>query len=150
MEVPRLVVELELRLLAYTTDTATPDPSCICNLHHSSRQCRILNLLSKVRDWTHILMDTSQFVTTEPRQELKDVLKKKVTSDVCVHLNIWSLRFYSGISSKVGLLPSRERLDMIAEPTPWLQSCKRLWTRSTQLNCFWFPDPLKLRSQILV
>ena len=29
MEVPRLGVELELQLLAYTTDTAVPDPSCI-------------------------------------------------------------------------------------------------------------------------
>ena len=36
-------VELELQLLAYTTATATPDPSWVCNLHHSSRQCWILN-----------------------------------------------------------------------------------------------------------
>ena len=26
-----------------------PDPNCVCHLHHSSRQCRILNPLSKVR-----------------------------------------------------------------------------------------------------
>ena len=32
MEVPRLGVDLELQLLAYTTATAMPDPSCICNL----------------------------------------------------------------------------------------------------------------------
>ena len=32
-EVPRLGVESELQLLAYTTATATPDLSCICNLH---------------------------------------------------------------------------------------------------------------------
>ena len=36
MEVPRLGVQLELQLLAYTTATATLDPSHICNLHHSS------------------------------------------------------------------------------------------------------------------
>ena len=36
------------------------DPSHICNLHHSSWQCWILNLLSKARDQTQILMDTSQ------------------------------------------------------------------------------------------
>ena len=41
MEVPRLGVESELQLPAYTTATATRDPSCICNLYHSSRQCRM-------------------------------------------------------------------------------------------------------------
>ena len=29
------------------------------DLHHSSQQCQILNLLSEARDRTHILMDTS-------------------------------------------------------------------------------------------
>ena len=43
MEVPRLGVKLELQLPTYTTVTATQDPSRICNLHHSSRQCWILN-----------------------------------------------------------------------------------------------------------
>ena len=45
MEVPRLGVQSELELLAYTTATATWDPSHVCNLHHSSRQRRILNPL---------------------------------------------------------------------------------------------------------
>ena len=36
MEVPRLGVESELQLLAYTTVTVTSDLSCICYLHHSS------------------------------------------------------------------------------------------------------------------
>ena len=53
-------VELELHLPPYTTATATPDPSHIRDLHHSSQQCRILNLLSEARDRTHILMDTSR------------------------------------------------------------------------------------------
>ena len=35
MEVPRLEVQLELQLPAYTTATATQDPSHVCNLHHS-------------------------------------------------------------------------------------------------------------------
>ena len=43
MEVPGLGVELELQL------QPTPQP----------RQCQILNPLSKARDPTHILMDTS-------------------------------------------------------------------------------------------
>ena len=42
MEVPGLGVKLELKLPAYTTATATPDPSHICNLRCSSQQCQIL------------------------------------------------------------------------------------------------------------
>ena len=60
MEVPRLGVKSELQLPAYATATATPDPSHICNLHHSLLQHRILNPLSEARDQTCILMDTSQ------------------------------------------------------------------------------------------
>ena len=45
---------------AYTTATPTPDPSCVCDLHHRSQQCQILNPLSKDRDQTCILMDTRQ------------------------------------------------------------------------------------------
>ena len=58
MEIPGLGVKSELQLPAYTTATATQDPSCICHLHHSSQQCQILNRLSRARDQTHILMDT--------------------------------------------------------------------------------------------
>ena len=60
MEVPRLGVELELQMPGYTIATATWDPNCVCNPHHSSRQCQILNLLSGARDQTHIIMDSSQ------------------------------------------------------------------------------------------
>ena len=60
MKVPRLGMESELQLLAYTTATATPNLSHICELYHSSRQCQILNPVSEVRDRTHILVDTSQ------------------------------------------------------------------------------------------
>ena len=73
MEVPKLEIELELQLPAYATATAMPDPSCVCNLHHSSRQCRILNPLSEARDRTCILMDITwvcYFVTVEPQGEL--------------------------------------------------------------------------------
>ena len=54
MEVPRLGVKSELQLPAYAT--ATPDPSHICDLHHSSQQRPILNPLSKARDQTLNLM----------------------------------------------------------------------------------------------
>ena len=59
MEVPRLGIELELQLLAYATATAMPDPSLICTLHCSPRQCQILNPLSRARDWTPMLTDTN-------------------------------------------------------------------------------------------
>ena len=60
MDVPRLGVESELWLQACTTATATPDPSHIWDLHHTSQQCQILNPLIKARDRTCVLMDTSQ------------------------------------------------------------------------------------------
>jgi len=59
MELLRLGVQLELQLPAYTTAAAIPDPSHVCNLHLSSLQCWILNPLSKARNQTCILMDTS-------------------------------------------------------------------------------------------
>ena len=59
MEVPKLGIKSELQLLAYTTVTAMQDPSLVCNLHHSSWQCPILNPLRKARDPIRILMDTS-------------------------------------------------------------------------------------------
>ena len=60
MEVPRLGLQLELQSPAYVTATATPDPSRICDLHHSSRQLRILNPLREARDRTRLLMDAHQ------------------------------------------------------------------------------------------
>ena len=57
MEVPRLGVELELQMPAYTTASATPDPSYIPG-HAGS-----FNPLSEARDQTHILMDTVGFLT---------------------------------------------------------------------------------------
>ena len=59
LEVPRLEVESELQLPAYTTATATWDPSHVCDLHHSSRQCQNLNPRSEAKDRTCVLMDPS-------------------------------------------------------------------------------------------
>ena len=59
-EIPRLGVESELQLPAYTRATATQDLSHVCNLHHNSRQRQIFNPLSKARDRTQVLMDTSR------------------------------------------------------------------------------------------
>ena len=49
-----------LQLLAYATAIAMQDLSHICDLYHSSGQCQILKPLSKARDRTCILMDTSR------------------------------------------------------------------------------------------
>ena len=42
------------------TATAMPDLRHVCNLHHISHQYQLLNPLSEVRDWSHILVDSSQ------------------------------------------------------------------------------------------
>ena len=55
MEVPGLGAELELQLLAYTTDTATPDLSHICDLCCSLWQHQILNLLNEAHILTEIM-----------------------------------------------------------------------------------------------
>ena len=75
MEVPRLEIQLELSLLAYTPAIATQDPSHVCNLHHSLWQRWILNPLSKARVRTCLLMDVSQIHfcwigTGTPRQQI--------------------------------------------------------------------------------
>ena len=60
MEFPRLGVEIELQLPAYTTAIATQDPSHVCDLPHSSQQHQILNPLCEARHRTRILLDASQ------------------------------------------------------------------------------------------
>ena len=58
MEVPRLGVKSE-QLPAYTTATATWDPSHVCDLQCNSGQPRLGNPLSEVRNQIRSLMDTS-------------------------------------------------------------------------------------------
>ena len=60
MEVLRLGVISELQPLPYAMNAATRHPSHVFHLHHSSQQHSILNPLSKARDRTCILMDTSR------------------------------------------------------------------------------------------
>ena len=74
MEVPRLGVESELQLPAYTAAAATSvtDPSHILHLRPTPQLIAtpVPYPLSKARDQTQILMDTSQFVTMEPQWKL--------------------------------------------------------------------------------
>ena len=60
MDVPRLGVESELQLPAYTTATAMQAVSLVCSLHHSSQQCQILYPLSEARDRSCNLMVLSR------------------------------------------------------------------------------------------
>ena len=62
MEVPRLGVQSESKLLAYTTAITMWDLRQVWDLHHSSQQRQILNPLSGARDWTCILMDAGQIL----------------------------------------------------------------------------------------
>ena len=61
MEVPKLGVESELQLPAHTH---------VCDLHHTSWQCRILNRLSEARDRTHVSWLLVRYVCTMPHREL--------------------------------------------------------------------------------
>ena len=80
MEVPRLGAKLELQLPAFATATAMPDPSHAYNLHHSSWQHRILNLLSGARDQPKTSWMQVRSVTTEPQWELQVLFKKQTTT----------------------------------------------------------------------
>ena len=92
MEVPRLGDKLELQLLAYTTATATLDPSCIWDLHCSLWQHRILNPLSEAKDRTHILRDTmSGSQPAEPWRELSPLIQAPNSN---VQLLVWSLHLH--------------------------------------------------------
>ena len=68
MEFPWLGVELELQLVAYTT--ATPDPSCVWDLHHSSWQPWILNPLRRLGIEPTSSGNQLGLLMTEPQREL--------------------------------------------------------------------------------
>ena len=57
MEVPRLGVKATAAVLRYSHSNT--ESKLHHMLHHSSWQCQILNQLSKARDQTRIIMDTS-------------------------------------------------------------------------------------------
>ena len=73
LEVPRLGVQSELYAPTYARATATPDPSCVCDLHHSSGQRRIIYRPSKARDRTLNLMAPSRIVSDVPRPEPPEI-----------------------------------------------------------------------------
>ena len=42
--------QIRATAVAYATDMATGNLSCICDLHHSLQQCQILNPLNEARN----------------------------------------------------------------------------------------------------
>ena len=85
MEVPRLSVELELQLLAYTSATAMPDLSHVCDLHHSSWNARFLTQWARPRIKPASSWILVEFVTAEPQWELSSEFQ---------HDNlVWNLAF---------------------------------------------------------
>ena len=65
-----LGVELELKPPAYTTATATEDPSCICSLHRSSHNARSLTHRARPGIKPTSLWIPVRFVSTELQWEL--------------------------------------------------------------------------------
>ena len=85
MEVPRLGVKSELQLLAYTTAIATPDPSCVCDLHHSSWQHLIPDPLIEpgiepASSWILV-----EFVSLAPQWELCGCFKIYAITKLYLH-----------------------------------------------------------------
>ena len=70
MEVPRLGVWLELLLPAYATASATPNPSCVCDLTTAHGKARSLTYWARpgIKPETSWLL--VGFVSTVPRLEL--------------------------------------------------------------------------------
>ena len=93
MEAPRLGVKSELQLPAYPTATAMPHPNCICNLHRNLRQWQILNPLSKAKNRTRILTDTSRVLNPKATMGTPDftILKLKTFALILeiTESNLW-------------------------------------------------------------
>ena len=120
MEVPRLGVESELQLPAYTTATATVtlDPSHVCDLCCSLQH--ILNPLRKARDWICILMDIisgsnplshhgNSFFASRMREHvftLFDLASPWLLSDYTFHSVFAPWCFLSKLPVSSSLLPS--------------------------------------------
>ena len=115
MEVPRLGFESELQFLAYGTAIAMQDLSCICDLHHSSWQCQILNSLSEARDQTHILVDV-RFITTEPQWDSSPCLF------LSIFLYVYSSQAVITITCGYSMIFQRiwqDRINLEHLPTSW-------------------------------
>ena len=101
MEVPRLGIESELQLPAYTTATSVKDPSHVGHLYHSSPQYQIFSPLSEARDRTHILMDTGRMSPLSHDGNSQNVcLKSRTLPYFCLNSSL-SKKIYLFLLTKV-------------------------------------------------
>ena len=100
MEVPRLGVKLELQLPAYTTATATPEPSCACDLHHSSHNTGSLTHCSRPGTEPASSWILVEFVTAKPQWEPLNNIFFLINlpfvhhRSIYIHLQIYFILFY--------------------------------------------------------
>ena len=101
---PRLVVPSKLQLPARVTATATPDPTCVCELHHGLWQCWILSPLIEARDRTYNLVVPGQihFCCATRELQLFSFIRSFVTVSVPFLLLISSCMINFSVGS---LLP---------------------------------------------
>ena len=106
MEVPRLEVESELQLLTFAIATETPDPSHVCDLHHSSWQHWNLNPLIEVRDQTSNL-DVISWIrfhcTIMGTPKIIFLKKKHFQSSLCGAMETNLTSIYEDVGSIPGL-----------------------------------------------
>ena len=81
-------------MLAYTTATATPDLSHICDLHHSSWQYQVLDPPSEARDRTCDSWFLVGFVSAAPQWEpleisFRSIVVKVGAKDQKAALAVW-------------------------------------------------------------
>ena len=63
-------------------------PSLVCDLHHSSQRCLILNPLSEASDQTWVFMMVVRFISAEPRWELQNIIHFKIIPPKIKYLGI--------------------------------------------------------------
>ena len=95
-----------------------PDPGHICDLHHSSWQCKIHNPQSEARVRTHNLMVPSwisfRCVTTEPLIQKKKIIIENLRLGYC--FDFWQKPIQSCVERKM------IRTDLIFTKTPQLKN----------------------------
>ena len=109
MEVSRLGVKSELQLLAYTTATATPHLSHVCDLHASSRQRWILNPwvrpgIKPMLSWILARFLTCWATTGTPKNKIKSKILLSGSHPENVLMAVgWGPRTFSHCNVKPGL-----------------------------------------------
>ena len=117
---------------AYTIAIATQDPSLVCNLHHSSQQHQILNLLSEARERTHILMGTNQVCNplSHNRNSLERWFLEQKSESREFLLWFIRLRTWHSVHEDTASIPDLSRC---VKDLVWLW----LWSRPTAAAPIW-------------